>query len=512
MSGEGVKPTIDTKLAAFETEVAEFRESPYAHCLEPAPWMGLEEADPEVFTLIYAETIRRIKTLDLIASENLPHPDVLAPNLSVLTGKYAEGYPPYGRDGSKGRFYAGNEVVDVLELLAERRAREAFGLTQEDWHVNTQPYSGTPANFAVDLALLDPKFPSRDGVVDAERKTVMGLSLDQGGHLSHGQPVSATGIVFDSVLYGVDEDGRIDFEEFERLVEEHKPKVIWAGATAYVHEYDYERFADIAHKNDAYLVVDMAHLAGLVAAGAHPSPFEGGADVVTTTTQKTLQGDRGGLIFCRKGLPSQIDRAVFPQNQGGPHLNTIASHAVALGRAAKPEFSEYGHQIVHNAQALAEALKREGFGLVGDGTENHLMLLDLKDRGYSGRHLQDALEMAGIVTNKNAIPNDPLPPYYTSGLRVGTPDATNRGMSQVDMAQVAQWIARVDKVIGNVPGLDYGNFKSWISGGAEFEAQRKGANRAFREFIDQSPELAAIKDEVAQVCLRLPIPGVFTPQ
>lgn len=385
--------------------------------------------DRDIQNLIHREDERQRMTLDLIPSENIVSQEVLAALGSSLTNKYSEGYA--GK-----RYYAGNAVVDDVERLAIERARKVFRLGSH-WHVNVQPYSGSPANLAVYMALLAPG------------EKVMGMSLPFGGHLTHGWKVSATGKLYQSVQYTVGRDGLLDFGAIRRLARKEKPKMIIAGATAYSRVIDFKKFSKIAHEVGAYLMVDMAHIAGLVAGGAHPSPFPY-ADVVTTTTHKTLRGPRGALIFANKDsrvakkhkidIAQAIDRAVFPGLQGGPHDNQTAAIAVALGEAMRPEFKRYARQIVKNARAIASALKRLGCDIVSGGTDNHLMLLDVTKFGISGREAQDRLENIGIVVNRNTIPYDTRSPFDPSGIRIGTPSLTTRGMKEREMKSVAEII------------------------------------------------------------------------
>lgn len=394
---------------------------------------NLKKSDRAVAKLITAETRRQRETLDLIPSENITSFAVREALGSVLTNKYSEGYP-------KKRYYAGNAVIDDVELLAQERARKVFHLSG-DWHVNVQPYSGSPANLAVYVALLGPG------------EKIMGMSLPFGGHLTHGWKASVTGQWFSSVQYGVKRDGYIDYDEIVTLARHEKPKIIVAGATAYPRIIDFARFAKIARDTGAYLMVDMAHIAGLVAAGAHPSPFPH-ADVVTTTTHKSLRGPRGALIFSRTdkiiikagrevSISKAIDSAVFPGLQGGPHDNQTAAIAVCLGEAMKPAFKKYGHQIIKNAKALAKELTKLGFQLVSGGTDNHLMLIDLTNRGISGREAQDRLESSGIIVNRNTIPYDTRSPFDPSGIRIGTPAITTRGMKEKEMKVIAGLIRDV---------------------------------------------------------------------
>lgn len=372
------------------------------------------KADPQVAEAILAEDKRQHSKIELIASENFVSEAVLQAMGSVLTNKYAEGYP--GK-----RYYGGCECVDVVENLARDRAKELFGAE----HANVQPHSGAQANMAVFFGFLRPG------------DTVMGMSLAHGGHLTHGSPVNMSGNYFNIVPYGVsDTDHRIDYDEVERIAMECKPKLIVAGASAYPRIIDFERFAAIAKKAGAYLMVDMAHIAGLVATGLHPSPVPY-ADFVTTTTHKTLRGPRGGLILCREEYAKQIDKAIFPGIQGGPLMHVIAAKAVALGEALSTEFQGYQNQVVKNAAALAEALQKHGFTLVSGGTDNHLMLVDVRSKHVTGKEAEHRLDEIGITANKNTIPNDPQSPFVTSGLRLGTPAVTTRGFKEDDMREIA---------------------------------------------------------------------------
>ena len=381
---------------------------------------AIAHADPQIADAIEREAKRQHDGLELIASENYPSPNVLAAMGSILTNKYAEGYP--GR-----RYYGGCEFVDIVETLAIERATSLFGAQ----HANVQPHSGSQANLAAYYALLEPG------------DTAMGLELNHGGHLSHGLPVNLSGRWFQFVSYGVDrETERIDYDAMAAAARQHRPKVIVVGATAYPRHYDFARTAEIAADVDATLMVDMAHFAGLVAAGVHPSPVPY-APVVTTTTHKTLRGPRSALILTNDDLAREIDRAVFPGTSGGPHMHTIAAKAVALREAATPEFAAYAAQIVANAKALAEGLQSEGLRLVSGGTDNHLMLVDVAVKGLTGKAAEAALDAAGITANKNTIPYDEQRPTITSGVRIGTPALTTRGMREAEMADVAKLIGRV---------------------------------------------------------------------
>ena len=379
----------------------------------------LSEFDAEVYASCKKELDRQRGNIELIASENIVSEAVLLAAGGVLTNKYAEGYP------SK-RYYGGCEFVDEVEDIARERAKKLFGAE----HANVQPHSGANANLAVFFALLQPG------------DTVLSMSLAGGGHLSHGSPVNISGKYFNIVPYSVNEQGFIDYEEIRRLALENKPKLLLAGASAYPRTIDFKRFREIADEVGAYFMVDMAHIAGLVAAGQHPSPVPY-ADVVTTTTHKTLRGPRGGMILCKAELAQQIDKAIFPGTQGGPLMHAIAAKAVALGEALKPEFKVYQEQIVKNAAALFKALLDEGFDLVSGGTDNHLMLVDLRTLGITGKEFEKRLDEVHITCNKNAIPNDPQKPFVTSGVRIGTPAVTSRGFKEAEMVQIAHWMKLV---------------------------------------------------------------------
>ncbi len=380
----------------------------------------LRATDPEVAEAVGLEMGRQERNIELIASENYVSPAVMAAMGSALTNKYAEGYP--GK-----RYYGGCQYVDIVERLAQDRAKELFGAE----HANVQPHSGAQANTAVYFALLQPG------------DTVMGMDLSQGGHLTHGSPVNLSGKYFHFVSYGVDPvTQRIDYDKLEALAKECRPKLIVAGASAYPRVINFARMGEIAKSVGAYLMVDMAHIAGLVAAGLHPSPVPY-ADVVTTTTHKTLRGPRGGMILCREELAKAIDKAVFPGTQGGPLMHIIAAKAVCFGEALKPEFRAYQQQIVLNAQALAKTLLAEGFELVSGGTDNHLMLIDLRPFHLTGKEMERRLDEVCITVNKNTIPNDPEKPFVTSGIRVGTPAATTRGFREPEMEAIGHMMKRV---------------------------------------------------------------------
>ena len=386
----------------------------------------LAEVDPEIAQVIQQENDRQRNSIVLIASENYASRAVLEAQATVMNNKYAEGYP--GR-----RYYGGCEFVDIAERLAIDRAKTLFGAE----HANVQPHSGAQANMAAYFALLEPG------------DTVLGMRLDQGGHLTHGSPVNFSGKLYNFVAYGVSRDTEtIDYEEVERLAREHRPKVIVAGYTAYPRTIDFPRFRQIADMVEATLMVDMAHIAGLVAAGVHP-PCLPHAQVVTSTTQKTLRGPRGGLILCTEELQPKVDRAVFPFTQGGPFMHVIAAKAVCFGEATRPEFADYQNRIVDNSRAMAQELAEGGLRIVSGGTDNHLLLVDLTSLGITGKNAEEALERSNIVANKNAIPYDTRPPRITSGLRLGTPAITSRGFGIAEVKQVASLIVRVVSAIGD---------------------------------------------------------------
>lgn len=383
---------------------------------------ALTAIDPEIGGAVLEEYERQRNGLELIASENVVSEGILLAAGTVLTNKYAEGYPGH-------RYYGGCEKVDVVENIAIERAKALFGAE----YVNVQPHSGSQANTAVYVALLQPG------------DTVMGMSLAAGGHLTHGSPVNLSGKYYNFVPYGLDDNGLLDYDAAEALAIENKPKLIVAGASAYPRVIDFARLRAIADKVGAYLMVDMAHIAGLVAAGEHPSPVPY-ADVVTTTTHKTLRGPRGGMILCRdEAIGKAINKAIFPGIQGGPLLHIIAAKAVCFGEALKPEFKAYQHQIVLNSKAFAEALLNEGFDLVSGGTDNHLALIDLRPMNITGKEMETRLDTVHITVNKNAIPNDPQKPAYTSGIRVGTPAVTTRGLKEDDLRHVAHLMALTAK-------------------------------------------------------------------
>ena len=382
----------------------------------------VKQQDPKVQEMIELELGRQRNKLEMIASENFVSQAVMEAQGSVLTNKYAEGYPHK-------RYYGGCQYVDMVEELAIERAKQLFGAE----HINVQPHSGSQANFGVYFALLEPG------------DTIMGMNLSHGGHLTHGSPVNVSGKYFNIIPYGVDaETGRIDYDEMRKIAQEHKPKMIIGGGSAYSRQIDFKTMADIAHEVGAIFMVDMAHFAGLVAAGLHPNPVEY-ADIVTTTTHKTLRGPRGGMIMCKEEYAKAIDKSIFPGIQGGPLMHVIAAKAVAFGEALQPEFKEYAKQVIVNAQTLADALQEEGFTIVSGGTDTHVLLVDLRTVGLTGKVAEHVLDEVGITCNKNTIPFDPESPFVTSGIRLGTPALTTRGLHAEDMKEIASIISLVLK-------------------------------------------------------------------
>ncbi|MBQ7874171.1 MAG: serine hydroxymethyltransferase [Oscillospiraceae bacterium] len=396
----------------------------------------IKEQDPELSEMMGKELSRQRGNIELIASENFVSPAVMAAMGSVLTNKYAEGYPAH-------RYYGGCQFVDEVEDLARERACKLFGAD----HANVQPHSGAQANLAAYLAFAE------------FGDTIMGMNLAEGGHLTHGSPVNYSGKAYNFVPYGVDpETGLINYDEVRRIALECKPKIIVSGASAYPRAIDFAKIREICDEVGAYMMVDMAHIAGLVAAGEHMSPVPY-ADVVTTTTHKTLRGPRGGLILCKEQYAKQVDKAVFPGAQGGPLEHVIAAKAVCFGEALKPEFKEYQHKIVENAAALAKALEKNGLKLVSGGTDNHLMMLDLRDTGVTGKELEHRLDDVNITANKNMIPNDPASPFVTSGVRLGTPSVTTRGFGEAEMEKIAEFIAKIT--------FDYENSRDEVKAAVE---------------------------------------------
>ncbi|HXX88202.1 MAG TPA: serine hydroxymethyltransferase [Candidatus Acidoferrum sp.] len=436
----------------------------------------LSKLDPELAIIVKKELERQENGLEMIPSENYVHPALFEAMGSVLTNKYSEGYP--GK-----RYYGGNEIVDVVERLAIERAKRAFGVA----HVNVQPYSGSPANFAVYVAVCKPG------------DTIMGLNLPDGGHLTHGWKASATGQFFNSVPYHVKPDGYIDLDEVRRLAKENNPKIIWVGATAYVREFPFKELGEIADEVGSYLAADIAHIAGLIVAGAHKSPVPY-AHIITTTTHKTLRGPRGAMIMVtEKGLKKdteladKIDRAIFPGLQGGPHDHTTAAIAAALGMVLRPEFTEYGKQIVKNAKALAQSLMDNKIKLVTNGTDNHMVLIDLTTFGKGrGVFVQEALDAAGITVNKNTIPGEPSSPFYPSGIRLGTPALTSRDMKENEMQLIGSWIAKVIFEVKNYELYEDRN-------------QRNEALKKFRDDIKQNDTVKKTRQNVMDLCKKFPL-------
>lgn len=438
----------------------------------------LKKTDPQLYGFIKKEAKRQKNGLEMIPSENYTSASVRECNGSILTNKYSEGFP-------RKRYYGGNEYIDEIELLAQERAKKLFGVVS----ANVQPYSGSPANLAVYMAVCDPG------------DTITGLNLPDGGHLTHGWKASATAKFFNSISYHVKPNGKVDIDEVWKIAKTHKPKLIWMGATAYMFEYEFDKFAEIADSIGAYLAADIAHVAGLVVAGEHMSPVPY-AHIVTTTTHKTLRGPRGGMIMVTpKGvkkdpeLPVKIDKAVFPGLQGGPHNHQTAGIATALLEASKPSFKKYGAQVVKNAKMLADTLMKSGIKLVGNGTENHLLLIDLtKQFGPGGgAFVEDAMEVAGITLNKNTIPAEPMSPFYPSGVRLGTPALTTRGMKEKDMVKIGEWIVRVlDAIKGYKMPTD--------------KEERIAVIKKFRKEVTKNKELLKINKEIKEFCKKYPLP------
>lgn len=440
--------------------------------------MSLQSEDPKIFKAISNEAKRQFEGLELIPSENYVSEAVLEAMGSILTNKYSEGFPHH-------RYYGGNTHIDEIEQEAIQRAKSLFGVE----HVNVQPYSGSPANFAVYNAVLDPGNP------------VTGMNLLDGGHLTHGWKVSATAKYFESHPYHVLPEGYVDYDELEQIVRQHKPKLIWCGATAYPRTIEFERFAKIADSVGAYLAADISHIAGLVASGVHPSPVPY-VHIITTTTHKTLRGPRGAMIMVtKKGLEkdpelaSKIDKAIFPGLQGGPHNHTTAAIAVALKEASTNEFKTYAKQIVKNTKALETEFKKAGINMVSGGSDNHLLLLDLSKNGTLGSQLEYAMDIAHMTANKNTIPGEPSSPYYPSGLRLGTPALTTRGFKETDMVKVAHWITQVIDHLKN-------------DGLPSQQSERAGFIKAFKAKADLDPFLKNIGEEIKEYTKDFPIPGI----
>lgn len=439
--------------------------------------MALQKTDPQIAKLIKEEELRQQNTLQMIPSENHTSKAVQEALANVLVNKYSEGYP-------KKRYYQGNKIIDEVEILAQKRAKKLFGVP----HVNVQPYSGSPANTAIYFALLEPL-----------KDKIMGLSLAFGGHLTHGSPVSISGKYFKVAPYKLGRDGQLDFDTIEKLAKVEKPKIIVCGYTAYPKTIDFKRFSQIADSVGAYLLADVSHIAGLIAGGAHPSPVAY-ADIVMTTTHKTLRGPRGAMIMVTaKGLKKdsdlaeKIDKAVFPGLQGGPHDNQTAAIAVALKEASTPAFKNYAAQIVKNSKALAKELIGLGFTLSGGGSDNHLILIDLRSKNVNGAIGAIALETAGIIVNKNGVPFDTQPPFYPSGIRMGTPALTTRGMKEAEMKKIASWI---NKVIEEVKREKLPDIKE----------KRAEYVRDFRVRVAKNKNLLIIAAEVKTLCAKFPLP------
>lgn len=441
--------------------------------------MVLKTADPQIYKLVKEEEKRQKDVLEMIPSENYASGAVMEAMGTVLGNKYSEGYP-------KKRYYQGNEVIDQVEMLAEERAKKLFGVP----YVNVQPHSGSPANLAVYVALLEPL-----------KGKIMGLSLAFGGHLTHGQPVSTTGKFFKSIQYTLGKDGYLDYDAIEKQAEKEKPDIIVCGFTAYPRVIDFKKFAKIADKIGVYLMADISHITGLVVAGVHPSPVPF-VHIVTTTTHKTLRGPRGAMIMVtEKGLkkspdlPKLIDSAIIPGLQGGPHDNQTAAIAVCLKEAANTSFKKYGAQIVKNSQALAKELLKYGFDLATGGSDNHLILIDLQSKGINGAVAALALEVAGIVVNKNAVPNDLMSPFYPSGIRLGTPAITTRGIKEKDMVKVAGWINMAVETINDeqLP---------------EDKEKRSEYWKEYKKRVVNNKKLLAISKEVKTFCSKFPVPSI----
>ena len=449
----------------------------------------LSKVDPQTAEIINKEKKRQSDVLQLIPSENYTSPAVLEALGSVFTNKYSEGYP-------KKRYYQGNKFVDDIEILAQERAKKLFNVP----HANVQPYSGSPANTAVYLALLEPN-----------KDKIMGLSLAFGGHLTHGSPVSISGKYFKTVPYELGRNGKLDFAAVEKIAKSEKPKIIVCGFTAYPLTVDFEKFAKIADSVGAYLLADISHIAGLVVADAHPSPVPY-AHVIMTTTHKTLRGPRGAILMVTKkglqkdpDLADKIDKAVFPGLQGGPHDNQTAAIAVALREAQGKPFQEYANQIVKNSKALAHELTKHGFKLSGGGSENHLILVDLQNLNLNGAPVAFALEVAGIVVNKNGVPFDPMPPFYPSGIRIGTPSVTTRGMKEVEMEKIAAWIKKVVyEIKGEKLPKDKQSLRS-SSSTAGLKEKRSGFLKDFKNKYSNNKKLLSIAKEVQSLTKQFPI-------
>ena len=438
---------------------------------------NLKQTDPEIYDLIKEEENRQQEVLEMIPSENYTSKAVMEALGSVLTNKYSEGYP-------QKRYYQGNKIIDSVEILAVERAKKLFGVP----YANVQPYSGSPANTAVYLALLKP-FEDK----------IMGLTLSFGGHLTHGSPVSFSGKYFKIVHYELNEKGLLDYEKIEKLALAEKPKIIVCGATAYPRVIDFKKFGEIADSIDAYLLADISHIAGLIVGEIHPSPVAY-ADIIMTTTHKTLRGPRGAILMVtNKGLKKdselgdKIEKAVFPGLQGGPHDNQTAAIAVSLLEATQPNFKKYSKQVVKNAKALSKELLKFEFSLISGGTDNHLLLIDLTNKKINGALGAYALEVSGIVVNKNAVPNDPMPPFYPSGIRIGTPALTTRGMKEKEMVRIAKWISDVIEEIK----------------GDELPKEKESRSYFWKEFrrkVRENKSLLKVNEEIKEFCQKFPVP------
>lgn len=438
-------------------------------------YLNLSKQDSEILNIILKEQKRQKEGIDLIPSENYCSSAVLEAMATILNDKYAEGYP--GK-----RYYGGNIYIDEIELLCQKRAKELFSAF--DYEVNVEPYSGTPANLAVYFGVLNPG------------DKILSLKLSSGGHLSHGDPVSLSGKIFNFIHYELDSKTELlDYDLIEKLAKEHQPKLILSGFTAYPRKIDFKKISQIAKMVGAISMADVSHIAGLVAAGVHPSPFPY-CDIITTTTHKTLRGPRGAMIFSRSEFSEKINKAVFPGMQGGPHEHIIAAIAVALKEAQTEEFKKYTKQIVLNAKALAQSLIEENIKLVSGGTDNHLLLIDLRPiAGGIGYFIEKALEAANITVNKNSIPNDSFPPYYPSGIRLGTPAVTSRGMKENDLIKIGKWIAKVIK--------EFSYLKM-----PEEKEERQKTIKEFQEMIKNNKFLSELKKEIIEFAQKFPVPGI----
>lgn len=443
-------------------------------------YTNIKKTDPQIYSLIKLEEKRQKEGLELIPSENYASMAVMEAVGSIMTNKYSEGYP-------NKRYYGGNINVDAIEITAQDRAKELFGVP----HANVQPYSGSPANNAVYFALCNPG------------DTIMGQKLTEGGHLTHGWKVSITGSYFNALQYHVKSNGELDYDEIEKLAEENRPVLIWCGATAYVKQFDYKRLGAIADSCGAYLAADIAHIAGLIIGKVHPDPVPY-VHIVTTTTHKTLRGPRGGMIMVtQRGLDKdpelaeKIDRAVFPGSQGGPHDHVTAGIAVALHEAATPEFKTYAKQIVSNAYTLAESLKAHNFTLIGNGTQNHLILIDLRPLDINGWYFEKALEAANITANKNTVPGETNSPFYPSGIRLGTPALTTRGMGEIEMKQVASFIAKVRDIVKTYPYVH-----------EKLTKKDASLREQFGKEVEKDKRLKSLRREIAVFALPFQIPGI----